>query len=90
MDLNTYNFAQLVLTEFKISEAYWSYIFITPCIYRLMDSSTEQWNFRIFLISLFNLECTFSVTYLDFNISYWTSRHFLLENAGTAVKEGLK
>ena len=90
MELNTYNFASLFFTEFKISEAYWRYIFITPFIYRLIDSSTEQWTCRIFLILLYNLEGTLSVTYLDFNIHYWMSRHFHLENADTSVKVGLK
>ena len=55
MDINTYNFAQLVLTDFKISEAYWWCVFITPCVYRLIDSSTEQWTGRIFLFFLYNL-----------------------------------
>jgi len=85
-DLNTYNFAQSVLTEFKISEAYWRNVFITPCICRPIDSSTEQWTGRIFKIFIYNLEGTSP----DCNIRYWMSPHFPLENAETTVKDRLK
>jgi len=87
-DLNTYNFAQLVLTDFKISEAYWRYVFITPCIYRLIDSSTEEWTGRIFLIFIYNLEGTLSVTYLDCNIRYWMSPHFPWKMLKQQLKTG--
>jgi len=62
-DKNTYKFAQLVLRKFNISEAYCSYVFNTPCIYRLIDSSTEKLTGRIFLTLIYNLEGTLSVTY---------------------------
>jgi len=90
MDLSTYNCAQLVLRELKIFEAYWRCVFIAPCIYRLIDSSTEQWTCRIFKIILYNLECTLSVRCLDYNIRYRMSPLFPLENAETTVKDRLK
>ena len=90
MDLCTYNCAQLVVTELKISEAYWRYVFIAPCIYRLIDSSTEHWTCRILLILIYNLKGILFVTYLDYNIRYWMSPLFPLENAETTVKNRLK
>jgi hypothetical protein len=58
MDLHTYNLAHLMLSEFKTSESFWRYIFITPCIYRLIDSSTEQYTVQMFLIFCYDVEGT--------------------------------
>jgi hypothetical protein len=90
IDLNTYNCAQFVLTEMKIFEACWRYVYIARSIYRLIDSLTEQWNCRTFKILLYNLDRTLSVTCLDYNIRYWMYPLFFLENAETTVKDSLK
>jgi hypothetical protein len=68
MGLNTWKLTQLVLREFTISEAYRKYGFITPCIYRLIDSFTKQRSCRVFLMFLYKLEDNFSFMYRHFNI----------------------